>query len=35
MADCVATIATKAVHRIIGRMSKDALDYALKVALAL
>jgi mRNA interferase MazF len=35
MADCVATIATKAVHRTIGRMSRDALDRALKVALDL
>ena len=35
MADCVATIATKAVHRVIGRMDRDALDQALKVALDL
>lgn len=35
MADCVATIATKAVHRVIGRMDRGALAQALKVALDL
>lgn len=35
MADCVATIAVKAVHRVIGHMDKAALDRALRVALDL
>lgn len=35
MADCLATISTKAVHRVIGSLDREALDTALKAALDL
>lgn len=35
MADCVATIAVKAINHVIGRMGREALDCALRVALDL